>query len=944
MKIQFLMKDIILLSVILFISIQNAYASNDTFFVIPPSSTQTHALPISIPVTMNNLSNLDIRAIELNISYDPDVLTATGVSLTGTVLEDESYLYAFNTNISGIIYALFASNASYFTGTGLCLNLDFTVIGSSGETSEIAISKAIVNNQYVSTSGGVFTVTSDDRPTFTGIMPHTINEDTSLSTIFTITDYETNPCDLTLTIISSDETVVPANTISYTCMSGEYTFSITPVEDQNGLVTITFIAEDSGGLTASASFDLTVVSVNDPPVLANPILDRIATEGIEYTFTFNANVFVDADMTDILTYSAAQSNGSALPSWLTFDSLTRTFNGLPTSSDVGAVTITVTATDSAVQSVSDTFVLHVNNTNSAPVLDIPIADQTVSQDEAFAFTFAADTFRDEDVAFGDTLSYTAKLADGTALPLWLTFDGFNRHFSGTPTNYDVGMYTITVVAKDTLNLTAMDSFYLTVINVNDAPEISDIFRGVNNISVSGLTIDEDSWVNDISFSVYDMDADDTHLTVSFVSSNTTLVPLSNMVDTCISDSCTMSLTPNSDESGSAIITVIVTDSHGQTASNTFGLIVNATNDPPTISSVSEQTVEEDTTISGISLTVSDIEDAPCSMDLIVTSSDTMIIPDENISFTCSANTYMVEMTPSANQHGVATITAIIKDSSGLISSTSFDVIVTPVNDMPSLSFINDQFMDEGSTIDIPLTTSDIEGDLLSVTALSADQSLIQDSAIQVANDGYAYTITITPTEAHSGSTIITVSVDDGTDTTQTTFNITVSEVNYIIAGHISNYIDGSDLQGVTMSLIGTHSYSMETDADGYYTFTTVRPGDYTLTASKSDNISLDISDAIKILKAGARNINLSCLEQIAADAYLDGFIGAYDAAKVAIYAAGINNCLNDNCTFYQFVTENITSCETWPLIEFDSVRRYTDLTGDALGQDFIGIGCGNVSE
>jgi len=521
-------KHAIMVFVIFFIGIYNAYALSD-FFVISPSTTQYRMQDISIPLTMNNLSNIDIRSIELNITYDSDVLTANSVSLTGTVMENQNYLYEFNTNIPGIIYAAFASNASHFTGTGLCLNLDFTVIGSSNDTSDLSIIKAIVNEQAVSISDGIFTVSLDGSPVFTGITPQTINEDESLSTSLRIDDYESNPCDLTLTIISSDEILVPSNNISYTCMAGSYSFSITPVADQNGMATITIIAEDSDGLTAFSSFDLTVTAINDVPVLTK---------------------------------------------------------------------------------------------------------------------------------------------------------------------------------------------------------------------------------------------------------------------------------------------------------------------------------------------------------------------------------------------------------------------------------IDPQSLNEGTSIDITLTTADIEGDALSIVVLSSNQNLIQDSDILVINDGSTYTLTITPIVNQSGTTDITVSVSDGTDTTHMTFTITVNEVYYMIAGHVSRYTDitGSNLEGVTMLLSGTHSYSMVTDASGYYTFTTIRPGDYTLTASKSDDINLDIADAVKILKAGVRKISLTCLEQIAADAYNDGYVGAYDASRVLDYLAGFENCLNDSCTFWQFVPENFTNCDTWPFIEFESTRHYTDVTGDTIGQDFIGIGCGDVSE
>ena len=381
---------------------------------------------------------------------------------------------------------------------------------------------------------------------------------------------------------------------------------------------------------------------------------------------------------------------------------------------------------------------------------------------------------------------------------------------------------------------------------------------------------------------------------------------------------------------------------------------------PVMSLISDSNMNEDTVSNAISFTVTDINEQ--ALTISYQSSNTSLISTNNITFTgdyvsTDGSSYTVSaaavpinvtlnITPETNQSGTSYITITVTDPDGMTSTKSFVLTVNPVNDVPVMSTINPQNLNEGTAIEITLTTSDIEGDALSLTVVSADQSLIQDSDILLSNDGSMYTITITPLVNQSGSTDITVSISDGTDITSMTFMITVNEVYYIIAGHVSYYTDiaGSNLEGVTMTLAGTHSYTIITDVNGYYTFTTVRPGDYTLTASKSDDISLNLADAIKILNARAQKISLTCLEQIAADAYNDGYYCAYDAAKIAHYIAGYSNCLNDSCTFWQFVTENITSCETWPLIEFESTRRYTDLTGDALGQDFIGIGCGNVSE
>ena len=67
-----------------------------------------------------------------------------------------------------------------------------------------------------------------------------------------------------------------------------------------------------------------------------------------------------------------------------------------------------------------------------------------------------------DVDLGDTLTYSATLADGSALPAWLSFNSTTRTFSGTPSNGDAGLVNIQVTATDTGSLSVSDLFDLTV--------------------------------------------------------------------------------------------------------------------------------------------------------------------------------------------------------------------------------------------------------------------------------------------------------------------------------------------------------------------------------------------------------------------------------------------------------------------------------------------------
>ena len=98
--------------------------------------------------------------------------------------------------------------------------------------------------------------------------------------------------------------------------------------------------------------------------------------------------------------------------------------------DVGALAIRVTATDTAGASASQDFTVTVANVNDAPVASVQIANQATNEDAGFSFTVPPASFSDVDV--GDSLTLSASLADGSALPAWLSFDATTSTFSGTP--------------------------------------------------------------------------------------------------------------------------------------------------------------------------------------------------------------------------------------------------------------------------------------------------------------------------------------------------------------------------------------------------------------------------------------------------------------------------------------------------------------------------------
>jgi len=111
----------------------------------------------------------------------------------------------------------------------------------------------------------------------------------------------------------------------------------------------------------------------------------------------------------------------------------------------------------------------VTGVNDAPTLANPLADQSAAPNTAFLFQFAANTFNDIDP--GDTLTYSATLQDGSALPAWLQFDAATRTFSGTPGPADESI-DVKVTATDSHNASVSDTFTLTLPPHNHAPVLT----------------------------------------------------------------------------------------------------------------------------------------------------------------------------------------------------------------------------------------------------------------------------------------------------------------------------------------------------------------------------------------------------------------------------------------------------------------------------------------
>ncbi|MEO2003866.1 MAG: Ig-like domain-containing protein, partial [Candidatus Poribacteria bacterium] len=321
------------------------------------------------------------------------------------------------------------------------------------------------------------------------------------------------------------------------------------------------------------------------------------------------------------------------------------------------------------------------------------------------------------------------------------------------------------------------------------------------------------------------------LTLSAASGNTDLIAdndltFSTTTWTTGDADPTITFTPTADISGTALITITVTDDGTTDAvadplavTTTFTVTVTDVNDAPVISAISDPSaVAEDSgasaaiTIAGLGMGGATDETAAQTVGISAASSDQAVVADADL--TLSAVSWSdgdadptVTFTPAADAVGTAVVTITVTDDGTtdgsadvLTATTTFTVTVTEVNDDPTIGAMTDPAaVEEDSGTSAAITISGLgagggadeaAAQTVALTASSSDQAVVADGDLTLSaaswGDGDADpTITFAPAADATGTAVITITAtDDGTTDTvsdvlaaTTTFTVTVSSLN-----------------------------------------------------------------------------------------------------------------------------------------------------------------------
>ena len=673
----------------------------------------------------------------------------------------------------------------------------------------------------------------NDAPTISEIANQTTNEDTPTDAIpFTVGDVETNTAALTVNGSSNNQTLVPNGNIVFGGSGANRTVTITPADNQSGEATITVTVSD-GKKETDETFVLTVNPVNDPPTISE-IADQVTDEDTPTNPLRFKIGDLETDLVDMIVTGRSNRQTLIPDENIVFNGsgANRNVTITPAADQSGQATITVTVSDGE-EKTEETFVLTVNGVDDAPTIS-DIADQVTDEDtptDPIPFTIGDDLTDPAD------LVVTAFSNNGKCVPndnIVLDGSGENRTIQITPgVNRSAvpNPIVISVAVSDGTNET-VETFKLTINPVNDAPTISDITDQVTN---------EDTPTDPIPFTIRDgegelVETDPDDLKLSAGSDNLSLIPNTNIILAGSGANRTVTIAPLPEQSGSATITVTVSDGELE-SSDTFLLTVEGVNDPPVISDIVDQTTTEDTPTSAIPFIIGDAETKAGELTLTATSDNETLVPQANIVFGGNDENRTVTITPAAQQSGSTTIIVTVSDGNSAASDT-FTVTVNAVNDPPTISDIADKTIAE----DTPLTAvsftvgdSETKPDDLTLSVVSSNQSLIPDSSFNFGGKGADRTLSAEPLPNQFGSTVVTVTVSDGTDAVSDTFTVTVNPVND--PPTISDIADQITNEDTPTEPIEFTIGDVETD-----------PDELTLSAS-SDNLALVTNE--NIVSAGS---------------------------------------------------------------------------------------------
>ncbi len=652
----------------------------------------------------------------------PPQITSTPVT---EATEDQLYTYqvvAQDPDVDEVLTYSLVQGPSFLSmdaQTGLLSGTPQTNADAGAHTVIVQVSDL---NNATDTQTFTLNVTAvNDAPVVSDIPDQTIDEGGTFAQINLndyVSDEDNTDGEITWTYSGNSE-------LSVTIDANNIATINTPDSNWFGSETITFTATDPGGLSDQDTAKFTVNAVNDAPVVSD-IPDQTIDEGQSFVTIPLDDYVTDVDNSKselTWTYSGNQDLNVSISSDHVATITT------PDSNWFGTETITFRATDPEGAFDEDGAVFTVNNINDAPVAQ----DDAATTDEDVAVTI--DVLANDSDVDGDSLTVSAV---GQAAHGSVVVDASNRLVYTPQTNWN-GTDSFTYTVSDGNGGSDQATVQVTVNAVNDAPVVSDIPDQTIDEGQSFTTINLDDYVSDV-------DNADAELTWTYSGNSELLISIDNNHVATIS-------VPDSNWYGSETITFTATDPGGLSDGDAAQFTVNNVNDPPVVSDIPGQTIDEGGSFTQINLNdyVQDVDNSDSEISWVVHG-------NQYLEVNIDANNVATITTPDADWYGTDTLIFVASDPEGLQDSTQSVFTVNPVNDAPVVSDIPGQTVQEGEQfVEILLDNyvSDVDNADAEINWTYSGNSELQ---VNITSDHKAQIII--PSADWNGSEIITFTATD----------------------------------------------------------------------------------------------------------------------------------------------------------------------------------------
>jgi len=510
------------------------YNGSDSFtYFVNDGDLNSSELNVSITILPINDSpsilGTTLRSLTLvedngTTNYDLNVSDLEGYDLNISVESNDTSILTVSPNWDGLV-----SQANWTDS----LDFNITTVENANGIAKITI--MVHDGDLNTTESFDINVTAvNDAPVLGTLDPQNKQEDfADFNITLTATDVEND--NLTYSVESNNTNIATA-TITADILT------LSAVENASGFVAIDVNVTD-GNKTTNSSFILTVAEQNDPPLVQNISDINISEDGTVSIIEIDAT---DTENTN-LSYSISSSDISIASVNVTEDG---NISIVPEPNRHGEVTIDLNVTDGT-DTVTKSFTLNIQSVDDKPVIET-IEDIEKSEDDEPFYVIASGSDVD-----GDTISYSVTSSDDGIATAIIAQDG---NITITPVENKYGDINITVTVTAN-SVDVNETFKVSIVSVNDEPIIN---TKLNPLRYSVGAVETKS------LDINATDVEDINLTYDVNSSNSSIATVS-ITDT------NLTVTTIEDATGTATITLSVTDDDNATVSKTFTVTLKDTN-------------------------------------------------------------------------------------------------------------------------------------------------------------------------------------------------------------------------------------------------------------------------------------------------------------------------------------------------------------------------------